>query len=251
MKKVVILIVFIVVIIVVFVIDTISDAGAFKTIKPHFSGSCTRIAGVVGAEDITIHPRTSIAYISVHDRRAEIQGKDGMAGIYSYDLNKKNPKPLELTSNMLEDFQPHGISLFVGDKGEDVLFVVNHSSGKQQIEVFNLKNGKLSHRETIEDTMLRSPNDIVAVGYNSFYFTNDHKYGKGLMNVVEDYLPLGLSSIVYYNGRDFKEVFTGVNYAIIPFRTITMLRTSRILTKSLTTNLTRAVFRSMRTFRIA
>ena len=31
-------------------------AGQFKTIEPHFSGKCKAVGGVVGPEDITIHP---------------------------------------------------------------------------------------------------------------------------------------------------------------------------------------------------
>ena len=34
------------------------SAGQFKTIEPHFTGTCNTISGVVGAEDITIHPIT-------------------------------------------------------------------------------------------------------------------------------------------------------------------------------------------------
>ena len=45
-------------------------AGQFKTLEPHFAGSCREIGGVIGAEDITIHPRTGVAYLSAFDRRA-------------------------------------------------------------------------------------------------------------------------------------------------------------------------------------
>ena len=36
-----------------FILKTLSDAGEFKTLDPHFSGDCLPISGVVGAEDIT------------------------------------------------------------------------------------------------------------------------------------------------------------------------------------------------------
>ena len=45
-------------------------AGQFKTIEPHFSGKCEAVAGVVGPEDITIHPKTGVAFVSACDRRA-------------------------------------------------------------------------------------------------------------------------------------------------------------------------------------
>jgi len=52
-------------------------AGQFKTIEPHFSGKCKSVAGVVGPEDITIHPRTGVAYVSACDRRALQEGEPG------------------------------------------------------------------------------------------------------------------------------------------------------------------------------
>jgi hypothetical protein len=36
--------------------------------------------------------------------------------------------------------------------------------------------------------MLISPNDIVAVGPDKFYVSNDHRYIAGFMQVLENYL---------------------------------------------------------------
>ena len=36
------------------------SAGQFKTIDSHFTGTCRSVEGVVGAEDLTIHPKTGI-----------------------------------------------------------------------------------------------------------------------------------------------------------------------------------------------
>jgi arylesterase/paraoxonase len=49
--------------------------GVFRTIEPHFAGHCHLVTGPVGAEDITIHPKTGIAYISASDRHAVLSGK--------------------------------------------------------------------------------------------------------------------------------------------------------------------------------
>jgi len=56
------------------------SAGQFKTIEPHFSGTCREVHGVVGAEDITIHPGTGVAYISACDWRARKVGQKGRGG---------------------------------------------------------------------------------------------------------------------------------------------------------------------------
>jgi len=40
--------------------DTIIDSGAYKTIEPHFSGSCMKVKGVIGTEDITFSGQVKI-----------------------------------------------------------------------------------------------------------------------------------------------------------------------------------------------
>ena len=59
---------------VVLVIKTMYDAGEFKRLTPHFSGTMEVSHGLVGAEDITIDQERQLAYISADDRRARIRG---------------------------------------------------------------------------------------------------------------------------------------------------------------------------------
>ena len=195
------------------VVDLLWTAGHFKTIEPHFAGQCNPVSGVIGAEDITLHPRTGVAFISACDRRAVIEGQPGKGGIYAYDLNANTPGLVNLTPDASEDFQPHGISLFVGEDRNDTLFIINHEAGKHQIEIYDLKNEKLVHRKTISDPMLVSPNDLVAVGPNSFYVTNDHRFVSGFKRIIEDYMRLSLSNVLYYDGSHFKEAASGFAYA--------------------------------------
>ena len=58
-----------------------------------------------------------------------------------------------------------------------------------------------------------SPNDVVMLDENRFYFTNDHKYEEGVGRFLEDYGGLGLSNVVYFDGKNFKEVAKGIGYA--------------------------------------
>ena len=178
-------------------------AGQFKTIEPHFSGKCKAVAGVVGPEDITIHPKTGVAFVSGCDRRAIQEGGAGGGAIFAYDLNAVTSEPVNLTPDADRDFRPHGISLFVGEAGHDMLFVINHQGGEHRIDVFDLKEGELTHRETLTSPMLVSPNDIVAVGPDRFYVTNDHRYPSGWKRTLEDYLRLRRSNVVFYNGSEF------------------------------------------------
>ena len=195
------------------VVHLLWSAGHFKTIEPHFAGSCQTVSGVAGAEDITIHPRTGIAYISACDRRALKAGQNGRGGIFAYDLKDPQPVPVKLTSGPGPDFQPHGLSLYIDADGRDALFVINHSGGTHKVEIYDLKPDGLVHRRMVKDPSLVSPNDIVAVGREHFYATNDHRYTSGLLKIGEDYLKLPLANVVFFNGGEFKVAADGIGYA--------------------------------------
>jgi arylesterase/paraoxonase len=194
-------------------LNILGALGVFKTIEPHFSGECTPITGVVGPEDITIHPETGVAYVSSSDWRAAAQGQPANGAIYAYDLKSKTPQLLNLTPAAAPDFHPHGISLYSDKNGRDALFVINHPKGKHTVEIYDLKNGRLSHRKTLSDPMLISPNDLVAVGRNKFYVSNDHRFRPGIMQTLEDFLQLKLSGVVYYDGSRFIKAASGIGYA--------------------------------------
>jgi len=189
------------------------SAGQFKTLEPHFDGECLQVSGVVGPEDITIHPNTGMAYVSASDWRAINQGKSPNGAIYAYDLNSPAPRLVHLTPDAGSGFHPHGISLYMGEEGQDSLFVINHEAGRHRIEIYDLREEQLIHRKTVADPMLISPNDIVAVGPNRFYVSNDHRYTAGVRQVLEDLLQLKLSNVVYFDGHRFAEVVSGIGYA--------------------------------------
>jgi len=176
LKRIVIISLIILLGIIAWVLNLLWTAGQFKTIEPHFACECSEVTGLSGAEDITIHPKTGIAYISACDRRSASVGKTVPGAIFSYEPGTAEPKLLNLTPDAGNDFQPHGISLYTGDGG-DVLFVINHGEGKHKVEVFDLKEGRLIHRKSISGPMLVSPNDLTAVGPDQVYVNNDHKYG--------------------------------------------------------------------------
>lgn len=213
MRKILVTFLVVVLTVVAWVVHLLWSTGQFKTIEPHFSGTCRTVPGVVGAEDITIHPGTGVAYISVCDRRAFMDGQKGHGGIYAYELNEAQPVPVMLTSEPGPDFQPHGIGLFVNPGGQDVLFVINHSRATHTVEVYDINAGRLIHRQTLSDPELVSPNDIAAVGRNRFYVTNDHRYRNDVMRILEDYLKLPLSNVVYFDGNNFSEMADGFSYA--------------------------------------
>ena len=132
-----------------FIFQLLHAAGQFKTLEPHFSGSCTPVAGIHGAEDITIHPRTGVAYISAANRRSMLAGGPGHGGIYAYDLKLDSPQLQDLTPAADEDFHPHGVSLYVSEDGRDVLYVINHARGRHTIEIYDLVGMKDSEKDQV------------------------------------------------------------------------------------------------------
>ena len=195
-----------------FILQLFHAAGQFKTLEPHFSGSCKVVSGIMGAEDVVIHPRTRTAYISTADRRSLLSGGSTRGAIYAYDLNLDSPKLVNLTPTADPDFHPHGISLYLGDDGRDVLYVINHAGGRHTIEIYDLVAAGLSHRATLSDPLLVSPNDLVAVGRDRLYVTNDHANPGGLARKLEDYLRRSISTVVYYDGERFVEAASGIRY---------------------------------------
>ncbi len=188
-------------------------AGVFLNIDTKAVGVCTPVngGGVVGVEDIAVDGETSLAYLSGYDRRASIAGQKVRGAIWTYALNISNDVPVDATAIALPGgFQPHGISLFRGSDGRKTLFVINHAGGKHSIEMFDVNGALLSHRRTVTGAGLVSPNDIVGVGADWFFVTNDHANVSGLMRTAEDFGRLPLSTVQFFDGREFSTALSGL-----------------------------------------
>jgi arylesterase/paraoxonase len=197
----------------VWVLWLFNAAGEFKTLTPHFTGRCTAVTGVVGAEDITIHPRTGMAYLSAFDRRAAFAGRPATGAIYAYDLNASSPQPVNLTPDAAPGFHPHGISLHVADDGTSTLFAINHAGGRHAIEIYDVTTDRLVHTRTLTDPLLVSPNDLLALTPTQVYITNDHGYPPGFLRTLEEYLRLAAANVVLWDGTRFREAAGGIRMA--------------------------------------
>jgi len=215
--KITIIIVSLVLLYVVFGI--LVPAGMFKTITPHFEGNIQKLElPIAGPEDITIDTQHALAFISVDDRRVNNKNSASIEGaILLTNLSDSIPTLKNITPSNLQDFHPHGISLWTEPDGSQFLFVVNHrqKSWEQAIERFAWRNDSLIHLESIIDAnLMTSPNDVTAVGERSFYVTNDHAYSqRGINRTLEDYLQRAISYVNYYDGESFRKVATGIAYA--------------------------------------
>ncbi|WP_101759406.1 SMP-30/gluconolactonase/LRE family protein [Oceanicoccus sp. KOV_DT_Chl] len=180
----------------------------FKSIEPHFAGSCRTVTGEGSAEDIDIDRQAGVMFISAKDRLGAASGAENNGTISVYDLGKAAKQFDMLPISSLDDFSPHGISLYQSPEGLRRLFVINHRhSGEESIELFDVAaDHSLAHVKTIKHELLFSPNDLVAVGMEQFYVANDSGATTGFEKGMEMMGLMSLAKIVYFDGESAKPV---------------------------------------------
>ncbi|XP_056341736.1 serum paraoxonase/arylesterase 2 isoform X2 [Oenanthe melanoleuca] len=168
-----------------------------------------------GSEDIDILPN-GLAFISSGLKYPGLMSfaPDKPGEIFLMDLNEDNPRAVELRISRgfdLASFNPHGISTYIDRDDTVYLFVVNHPHQKSTVELFKFveDDNSLVHLKTIRHDLLTSVNDIVAMGPDSFYATNDHYFTDFLLMFLEMFLGLTWSNVVYYSPKEVKEVASG------------------------------------------
>ena len=198
--------------IVAFVLKTLNDAGEFKTLNSHFEGECLSIFGAVGAEDITILSN-GLAIISGDDRRKYLAGNPVQGALYSYDLNENTPQLIKLTSGLQFEFHPHGLSVYEKGDNSFLIAAVNHKQSGHSIEIFEYSNARLTHKKSITNPLLISPNDLVFINDTQMYITNDHGNSSEWGKTIEEYLQLTRSNVVFYDGNKFTIAIKKLGYA--------------------------------------
>lgn len=214
-RNVILIVILLTLIVAGFLGKTFYDAGEFRELNPHFNGQFVSIAGVFSSEDITIHPQTAMAFISSADRRVQWSGgrHPRQGAIYGFDLEAEHPKLVNLTADFSKEFNPHGIGLWVVGKDKFSVFAVNHCRNGHYVEIFDYRENKLVHRESVAGPLMHSPNDVLPVGTGAFYVTNDHGSSSGFGRLVEEYLQLAKSNVLYYDGKRHRTVAEGLAYA--------------------------------------
>lgn len=188
----------------------LSAAGYFTAINAEIPARCYAIPSAPGPEDIQIDQASGIAFVAATDRRALMAGRNVRGGIYIIDLNapREGRRLLPVTANEPEAFRPLGISLYTGPDGARRLFVVNHPGGApQRVEIFDVAaDNTLTHVKSVMDPQLVSLNDVVAVGPDAFYVTNDHISHNQLANNLGEVLLLRRGNVAYYDGKSVRIV---------------------------------------------
>lgn len=196
--------------ILIFIIYITSTTGYFRNIENKFDGTIVKSISVPGAEDIMVNREYQFALISSTERLVLREGTAKSGGLYYMDLKNEDFDPVLISQEFKKPFFPHGISMIKLDSAHFKILAINHVNLKHSIEVFHLYGDSLVHKETIKDKTLISPNDIVAIDENQFYFTNDHKNTEGLGQIAEDYFALAQTNVILYDGTSFNEVANGI-----------------------------------------
>ena len=194
-------------------VKTLRDAGEFKDLAWHGPENCLAVGGLSGSEDITVDRRTGRVYVSSVDFRALTQSKAApRGGVFAWDLQSPQSAPVDLTKDFPRDFYPHGLGLLTAPDRPARLFVVNHHPAGPCVEIFDDAGDRLVHVRTITGPELISPNDLIPVGPEEFYVTNDHGSSGSWGRALEDYLQLSRANLLYYDGTSFREAAGGFSY---------------------------------------
>ncbi len=196
-----------------FVLYTFWSTGFFRKIETaHEFGGIAQTLELPGVEDLAIARKDSFLILSVDDRAKRRSGKEGLHGLYWMDLRKIpfEAKPISLPAELT--LYPHGISLIETGSNEYKLAVINHVNGNHSVEIFNIRQGTVEYSHTLTDPNLISPNDLVWVDANRFYYSNDHGSTSALGIFAENYLGVAKANVGYYDGSSFKIVAEDMAY---------------------------------------
>lgn len=194
-----------------FVLYTFSSTGFFREINNTESYEVIAEIPLKGAEDLTISYTDRFMIISQDDRAGRRDGSPSKGALYYLDLDSGDFKPKKISANYTFPFYPHGISMLKLDSAHYQLLVVNHAR-RHSIVKFELFGDSLVYIATYRDDSMISPNDVVALNKEVFYFTNDHGYTSKWGKLAEDYLGIAASNVVLYDGK-YRVVADGINYA--------------------------------------
>ncbi|MBM3168811.1 MAG: SMP-30/gluconolactonase/LRE family protein [Bacteroidetes bacterium] len=213
MKKILLLSCLLLALMAGFFLYTFYSTGYFREIVDGSeAGEVYTTFALPGVEDIALAKEDSLLLLSVDDRAARREGKEGMHGIYLVDLREDSLQAISISSHLNFPFYPHGISVFYLDSARYGLMAINHVEGKHSIESFILQGKSLEHVGTLTGKALISPNDLVMVSPEAFYFSNDHGYTSSLGLLAENYLGLSVANVGYYDGKSFRSVADNLSF---------------------------------------
>ncbi|KAI0222555.1 Serum paraoxonase/arylesterase 1 [Lamellibrachia satsuma] len=177
-----------------------------KTVCNHQPGRCRPVPGVdEGSEDIQVLPNGMAFITSGVDAQSR-----GNILLFDFKKPRRGAHALDIVGDLDRSiFSPAGLSIW-RDYNSNIIyiFVVNIlADRKDTIEKFRFdeKTRKLYHLRTYRDPTFTYPDDIVATGEDSFYFTNYIKFDFK----VELLRRLSLGNVCFYDGTRGHILLTG------------------------------------------
>ena len=182
----------------------------FARVAHDFDGSCAPVSGIAGPEDMAVDHASGRVFISSLDRR----DPEARGAVHLFDP----ADPLaaggwrDITGGEPAAFRPLGIDYYEND-GVRRLFIVNEFNNA--VEIFDVgDDGVLTHRKTMTEKRLTSPNNVVAVGPTQFYVTNDVKSGRETVAGKIDFLTRAAKGdVLYFDGVAWRIAASGLRFA--------------------------------------
>eukprot|EP01097_Dermamoeba_algensis_P010156 TRINITY_DN7401_c0_g1_i1.p1 TRINITY_DN7401_c0_g1~~TRINITY_DN7401_c0_g1_i1.p1 ORF type:complete len:372 (+),score=69.84 TRINITY_DN7401_c0_g1_i1:85-1200(+) len=192
----------------------ITIMGAFRSVPepPVGSSNCRLVTypGLAACEDVSFY-KDGLFIASCHPTRFQFVAQSNNTNGNLFLLDLKTPGAPEVhpfkveNQNEENSFHPHGMSLYEKDDSL-YIFVINHANlSYNVIDIFlvsDLSTYTLKHIRRIADPLIRTPNDLVAVGIDKFYVTNDHYFPatSQLLQIAEMFSTAPISDAVYCDG---------------------------------------------------
>jgi arylesterase / paraoxonase len=195
-------------------VDTLVDAGAFRTVSSRGFERCTRVE-VSGSEDLVVDPTSGMVLISSTDFRALDRGELKGGAVLAWHPQRPAP-PTVVPHDFSGALHPHGLGLWARGDGPRRLFVVNHPTrATSTVEVFDLLDGPaLRHVRTVESDAFVSMNDVAPVGPDAFYVTLDAGTRAGTTGrLIETFLRRPWAGVGFVDGTSARVVVEGLRYA--------------------------------------
>jgi len=207
-KKILKIIGWIILFILLFSLWMLQRMDTFKTVTNNTPEICESFEMNGSAEDIEIDYTRGLAYLSIQDREALIKGENTQGFIGKIDLNKKPYTLVSALSKQPEHLRPHGLSLYIDNRGKRHLAIINHPKNRgEEPEVIDLfsetNNGVFDFVRSVSDPLFQSPNDVLLVDKEKFYVGND-KGGVSALDKIQEQLGRPMSTVVYFDGKSAK-----------------------------------------------
>jgi hypothetical protein len=181
--------------------------GVFSSVNTGFIGTCKVAGNLPGVQDI--ETANGMAFLSVGNARSQ----SPQDGIYVLPLSGGAPTKL---AGAPKDFHPRGIGLYRTPDGKGLfLFAVNkRSSGRFSIDSFEVTNPGTSPalvaQGTVEGGLLINPQDVAALGPNSFYVANGTASKNPVIHFFQTYGVISGGNVLFFNGTMFRQVADGL-----------------------------------------